>query len=645
MSSLRLQWRGALVVLAAWAGLAVAQAQQLPAPSSSTVKSGVPERIVTVTENGKTIRCRLVETWQLADGTTAHKLQAVESGEFITILDDPSAAPTTGKAMTKRIFHWGLKSRTPPPGVPDRSVPPELMVDSGIVRTQEINRPASNVPIASGVVVGSSSPYSVGGAGGSVGSPSPYRVGEAGVVVGTSQSSMPLADRSISSGMQPCTPDCQGNTVVSDSPSLRDRIGNWFAGRSSTGEPKQVVLSNETKVAAPALPKPQEKVLAISGPPSSAQPARPEVVTAVTKSDVAKDWNKSAIGATLPGASKPGTDLAAAKPDVMTTPEKFTPSESRLKAKGIATAQDQQSTPELGGLPPGAASILAARSGLDGPIVYVPVQAAVVPQPWRAPVPPDPKTPEAPQLNAFVNAFSPPAQPKGANAPQMYGPGPQAMPYPPMMANGYPPQGMMPPYAMMNPYAMPPQAMMNPYMMQQGYPYGYPVMQTGYPMMPMQQPAPSPRQYQGPQAPNPFGAAPMGMQQVAYTQPMAPFAQPMMMPGPLPQMAAPQWGQLIDKLRDSPYPAEREQAAYMMTSCDWRTNPQVAKALVQAASQDPAPMVRAGCVVTLMRMNVATQSVMSVMQTLRTDADPRVRDAAEQAIVRLGQGTSTAKAN
>jgi len=145
MSSLRLQWRGALVVLAAWAGLAVAQAQQMPAPSSPTAKSGVPERIVTVTENGKTIRCRLVETWKLADGTTAHKLQAVESGEFITILDDPTAAPTNGKAMTKRIFHWGLKSRTPPPGVPELSVPPELMVDSGIVRTQEINRPTSTV--------------------------------------------------------------------------------------------------------------------------------------------------------------------------------------------------------------------------------------------------------------------------------------------------------------------------------------------------------------------------------------------------------------------------------------------------------------------------------------------------------------------
>jgi hypothetical protein len=35
---------------------------------------------------------------------------------------------------------------------------------------------------------------------------------------------------------------------------------------------------------------------------------------------------------------------------------------------------------------------------------------------------------------------------------------------------------------------------------------------------------------------------------------------------------------------------------------------------------------------------------MGVLQNLRTDADPRVRDAAEQAIVRLGQ-TGAARAN
>jgi hypothetical protein len=323
------------------------------------------------------------------------------------------------------------------------------------------------------------------------------------------------------------------------------------------------------------------------------------------------------------------------------------------KSKTVAVAQPTPEKQEFS-MPPGAASVIAARNGLDGPIAYVPVQTPVVPKPWRAPVPPDPKTPEAPQLNAYVNAFSMPAQPRGPDAPQVYGPGPQAMPYGPMMANGYPPQGMMPPYAMSNPYGMPPQAMMNPYGMPQGMPYGYgyPVMQSGYPMMPMQQQPPQtmgPRQYQGPMPPNPVpnNAAAMGIQPIAYAQPMMPYYQPGVMPVSAFQPAlapTPQFAQFIDKLHDSPFPAEREQAVYQLTGFDWRAYPQIAAALVRGAAQDPAPTVRVGCVMTLMRMNVATQPVMGVLQNLRTDADPRVRDAAEQAIFRLGQ-VRTAQAN
>jgi hypothetical protein len=358
----------------------------------------------------------------------------------------------------------------------------------------------------------------------------------------------------------------------------------------------------------------------------------------------------------LPPPTPPVATVAPAMADIMTTPERFIPAD-KLKAKSVAVAvagpaavAGAPPAPEKRTMrmPPGAASVLAARNGLDGPIAYIPVQAAVVPQPWRAPVPPDPKTPEAPQLNAYVNAFSPPPQPRGPDGPKVYGPGPQAMPYGPMMANGYPPQGMM------NPYGAPPYAMMNPYGMPQGMPYGYgyPVMQTGYPMMPMQQQPPQtmgPRQYQGPTAPNPVGnsAMQLGVQPIAYTQPMAPYYQPAVVPAAAAQPAqapVPPFTQFIAKLHDSPFPAEREQAVYQLTAFDWRANPQVAAALLRGAAQDPAPMVRVGCVVTLMRMNVVTASVMGVLQDLRTDADPRVRDAAEQAIARLGQ-LRTAKAN
>jgi HEAT repeats len=636
MSSLRLQWRGALMVLAAWAALAAAQAQQ-PAPPASSVKSA-PERFVTVTENGKTVRCRLVQSWQVQDGSTAHKLQAVESGEFITILDDPTATPPNGKGAAKRIYHWGLKNSTPPPGIP---TPP---LDTGIVLTVVPSHPQGSAIVQAGAVVGApSSPYQVGAPNG------PF-----GTIPAASRpvASAPIAGGPVVSTAMPCDSctACTSGCNLCETPmTLRERIQSWFANRNATViaaepkvvsvvavEPNVVVMPGATQAPSIPLPRSPVKTLAITEPPSSAQPARTEVVAAVNKNDIAGDWNRGAIGTTLPPPSKPIAEVAPPKPDVMTSPERFVPAD-RLKAKTVAqTVPDKQDI----SMPPGAASVLAARNGLDGPVVFVPVQTPVVPKPWRAPVPPDPKTPEAPQLNAYVNAFSPPAQPRGSDAPQVFGPGPQAMPYGPMMANGYPPQGMIPPYAMMNPYGMP-QAV--------PYGYGYPVMQSGYPM---QQQAPQtmgPRQYQGPMPPNPVGnnAAPMGVQPIGYMQPTMPYYQSGIVPVSAAQPAqppTPQFAQFIEKLRDSPFPAEREQAAYRLTGFDWRANPQVAVALIRGASQDPAPMVRVGCVMTLTRMNIATDSVMGVLQNLRTDADPRVRDAADQAIVRLSQ-VRTAKAN
>src|SRR5207237_8572777 len=74
--------------------LPAAPAAKAPAAPAVTTAA---ERIVTVNENGKSIRCRFVQTWRLNDGSTAHKLQAVESGEFITIVDDPAGSAAGSK--------------------------------------------------------------------------------------------------------------------------------------------------------------------------------------------------------------------------------------------------------------------------------------------------------------------------------------------------------------------------------------------------------------------------------------------------------------------------------------------------------------------------------------------------------------------
>ena len=94
--------------------------------------------------------------------------------------------------------------------------------------------------------------------------------------------------------------------------------------------------------------------------------------------------------------------------------------------------------------------------------------------------------------------------------------------------------------------------------------------------------------------------------------------------------------QLIGVLQNSPYPAQREWAATNLSTFDWRMYPHLTMVLIQAARQDSAPIVRAAAVYSLSRLNAQTEPVLSTLQTLRSDADPRVRQEAEQASIRMG---------
>ncbi len=283
--------------------------------------------------------------------------------------------------------------------------------------------------------------------------------------------------------------------------------------------------------------------------------------------------------------------------------------------------------------PPGAQSVLAARSGLDGPIAYLPMPVVTVPQPNRPPGPPDPALPDAPQLNAFVNAFSPPPAPKGAPQmpqqgmmPMMPNGNPMTQPMPPY-AYGYPPPGYAP-----NPYG-PQGQMMNPMYAQQ-MPYRQPMAVSQGPT------ANYARQYMGPLPPqNPFGP-PMP---AGYLYPPMMPQQPMIQPAGYQQMMqtpaaqTQQVEQLIKVMRENAYPAQREWAAQMLASYEWRMHPQIVPALLQSAAQDPAATVRAGCVTCLGRMQAAVEPVFGTLHAMRSDIDPRVRSAVEQAFVQLGQ--------
>lgn len=138
-------WRGAVLVVLFWTGLAWTQ--------TSTPRPADPaDKIMVVHENGKATRCRVLETWRMPDGRVAHLLQALETGEMITIVDEPGAVSEmtqNPRAMPKRIFAWGQR-RQSPEGAP---VPPHMQIDSGIVIKNEALPPVDATPVAGPVIL------------------------------------------------------------------------------------------------------------------------------------------------------------------------------------------------------------------------------------------------------------------------------------------------------------------------------------------------------------------------------------------------------------------------------------------------------------------------------------------------------------
>ncbi len=108
----------AVIVGLAWTGLAGAQ-------SSSPLEKA---RYINVTEEGKPPqRCRLLKTWREANGAAAFQVQAVDTGEMMTIIGTaPQGAGRDAREMTTRIFRWGSANK-PPAGAP---VPPPTVTAS-----------------------------------------------------------------------------------------------------------------------------------------------------------------------------------------------------------------------------------------------------------------------------------------------------------------------------------------------------------------------------------------------------------------------------------------------------------------------------------------------------------------------------------
>lgn len=312
----------------------------------------------------------------------------------------------------------------------------------------------------------------------------------------------------------------------------------------------------------------------------------------------------------------------------------------------VADKRSEDAEPKTDPVPPGLGSVLAA-----GAPRYLPVPIPTVP-PAR-PVTPPAQPPQAPQPNRTVNR-GPQVEPMSGMGNAFTVPGP-TKPIPSetgtseLSANAFsspepagPPPGspQAPPAPM--PQQLPrvsPALAANP-SLAAGYPVPPQNYGAGLPRVPEQPGAVAgvaripvappyiPAVYSGYGMPNSMAAMPAP---VSYQASYSPPAQPV-------QAAAPTTAQTMQMLHESDFPSQREWAAEQLSDLNWRTNPQVVQALLVAARGDPAPMVRACCVRTLMKMQANTMPVVSTIQALKHDADPRVRDAVGEALVSFGVG-------
>lgn len=90
--------------------------------------------------------------------------------------------------------------------------------------------------------------------------------------------------------------------------------------------------------------------------------------------------------------------------------------------------------------------------------------------------------------------------------------------------------------------------------------------------------------------------------------------------------------QLVSSLREALAPSQREWAAEGLAKVNWRQHPQVVPTLLAGAREDPAQPVRLACIKALVKLKANTPEVLTVIEALKTDSDPQVRQEAEQAL-------------
>jgi hypothetical protein len=659
--------------------------QSLPAPPVSQPAG----KTITVTEPGKPAqKCRLLQQWTEPNGAKACQVQVISTGEMMTIVQSGPAvsevAPGShAKTMAMRIYHW--RGMTPHPEAP---MPPVVIeaapiqrgpmptietAPSPIIRTGNTTVAVQQGPTtASPVIVAQGQPASAapmvvtpshassifttapGGIQGMQGSPMPAPTNTGTATIQLMGGPPDRAPGPMTPGGVVLTPapagkiqefsgNCGtcgtcGDCCVDCKPSLIDRIKAHFhkdtcttccpetcttcspdshiPAKTANGETIVPVPTTDTATAPPVeKPRPISGLFHRNKPMETITPAMSETVKSESKAHV-----QAMDGSPI---EMPKTE--AKKSDPLSDPAAYSAPKTAAELAGAplppppvkaADLQSQAAAAAANGkVPLGAGSVIQA----GGDPKYLPVPVVTLPNATRPPMvnPPQAPQPNRPlQSNAFGAPPAPmPIQEMSGNA---FGPPPQAVQE---MASSAFNQGNPNVAGYGRPMIMPP---------------GYGAVAQGQYLPPMPV---------GPVVQPGFYGPPRG-QMVApagYQAPMMPMQQ-----APAPIYNGPTDMQsLLQQLRDSMLPSQREWAADKLASLDWRTHGPVVAALVQSAKEDPAATVRAGCIRSLVKMNANTAPVLAVIQSLKTDTDPRVQHEASEALARFApaQGPGMADPN
>jgi hypothetical protein len=574
------------------------------------------ECFVMVREAGKPAqKCRVLKCWKDKEGNKLCQVQAVDGGEIMTILEptpSPGVPPARG-FMASTLFHWGDQT-TPPKGAP---VAPN---DATVMATA---KPPSQSSLWDRMFGSSRSGVTT-----AVVTPAPPCVCDRPTRVVTS-TEPPRA------GAMPARTTCceppkvarvehkpaEGQQPVSKaehySTEETEKAAQLASARAEDLQPKSKPTTEEPEPAAPAPavaqappPPPQPKP---APAPACAVCNDPKKAPAQTP-DPERRWLLSCL---FSSKNEKSTQTVASPPAPVVIVQQPAPA----AAPTVVEAKPESSLSTLW-------ARVTGRIGSDAPVAGQRSYAGKSAGPTSSDLPPG--------MRAAMAASSPKlgeGMPRGpsvsASAPNAFTvvmPGPAGAQTQPMAGQ---PGNMMPPM-MMGMAAAP----MPPMMSQAGVPDGvgnaFTLAGTSRPI-----PADLTQPHEGPNAFYQSGG--MGGAENRPVLAAGYYQQPMMMaPGMVP--VAPTATRpspapfLLMVLRESVMPSEREMAAAELSRCDWRRDPNVVQGLVQAASTDPAPAVRASCVHALGQMKVNTVSAVTAVMALKQDGDIRVRQEVEQAL-------------